>query len=280
MPSTRARDFAYMRDGALRFYDAEELENLPPAQWLVDGLIPENAFAVIYGPSGCGKSFEALNIASCVATGLPWNGRMVSPGFVLYVSAEGRAGLGQRVKAWRLAHSLDTEDLRGRIAYLPEAVSVHDESDHIETLFKRFEELEQAPALIILDTLARCFDGDENKTEDMGRFVKGVDRLRGQYGCAVLAVHHTGTAEQRERGNGSLRNASDTMIRMMPGILGSKAPSPFMRAKETVYTLQMDKQKDAACADIGVGRLQLVEGTTSCVPILEWVSDEDLRGTS
>jgi RecA-family ATPase len=239
--------------------------------------IPENAFAVIYGPSGCGKSFETLDIAAHIATGLPWHGRPVEAGFVLYVSAEGRAGLGQRVKAWRMSKGLDAEDLRGKIAFLPEAVSVHNESDHIDQLFARFEELETIPSLIVLDTLARCFDGDENKTEDMGRFVKGVDRLRGQYGCAVLAVHHTGTAEARERGNGALRAAADTMIRMMPGILGSKAPSPFMRSKETTFTLMLDKQKDAVEDSIGVGRLVPVTGTTSAVPALEWLSEEDLR---
>lgn len=277
MPSTRARDFAYTRDGALRFYDVEELENLPPPRWLVESLLPENAFAVLYGPSGAGKSFLALDIAMHIATGLPWKERTTAPGFVLYVSAEGRVGLGQRLKAWRVDKRLDAEDLRGRIALVPEAVSVHAESDHIETLFERFEEVDMEPSLIVFDTLARCFDGDENKTEDMGKFVKGVDRFRQRYGCAVLAVHHTNTQEMRERGNGALRAASDTMIRLMPGILGSKAPSPFMRSRETVYTLVCDKQKDSPASDIGVGRLRPIEGTLSAVPDLEWITDEDLQ---
>lgn len=277
MPSPRARNFSYTRDGALRFYDVEELENFPPPRWLVERLIPENAFAVIYGPSGCGKSFETIDIACSVATGLPWSGRMVDAGFVLYVSAEGRVGLGQRLKAWRLAHRLDVEDMRGRIALLPEAVSLHGESDHIDILFKRFDELDQIPALVVVDTLARCFDGDENKTEDMGRFIKGIDRIRGQYGCAVLAVHHTGKGMDSERGNGALRAASDTMIRMMPGILGSKAPSPFIRAKETTFTLMVDKMKDAPEDSLGIGRLCPVEGTLSAVPTLEWVTEEDMR---
>lgn len=277
MPSTRSRDFTYTRDGALRFYDVEELENLPPPRWLVEQLLPENAFAVLYGPSGAGKSFLALDIAMHVATGLPWKERMTAPGFVLYVSAEGRVGLGQRLKAWRIDRRLDPEDFRGRIALVPEAVSVNPDSDHIETLFQRFEEVEMEPSLIIFDTLARCFEGDENKTEDMGRFVKGVDRFRGRYGCAVLAVHHTSKAGADERGNGALRAASDVMIRLMPGILGSKAPSPFMRAKETTYTLVCDKMKDSIEGNIGVGRLRPVEGTLSAVPDLEWITDEDLQ---
>lgn len=277
MPSTRAKDFTYTRDGALRFYDVSELENLPPPRWLVEQLLPENAFAVVYGPSGAGKSFITLDLALHMATGLPWKERTVSPGFVLYVSAEGRVGLGQRLRSWRIDKRLDPEDFNGRIALVPEAVSVNPDSDHIETLFKRFEEVEVEPSLIIFDTLARCFDGDENKPEDMGKFIKGVDKFRGRYGCAVIAVHHTNKQEMSERGSGALRAASDTMIRVMPGILGSKAPSPFMRSKETTFTLMVDKQKDAPESDIGVGRLRPIEGTLSCVPDMEWVTAEELQ---
>jgi RecA-family ATPase len=278
MPSPRSRHFAYTSDGVLRFYDVAELENLPPPSWLVESLLPENAFAVLYGPSGAGKSFLALDIALHIATGLPWNGKMTSPGYVLYVSAEGRAGLGQRLKAWRLDKGLDAEDFTGHIALVPEAVSVHGESDHIEKLFTRFEEVEEEPRLIVFDTLARCFDGDENKQEDMGRFVKGVDRFRGRYGCAVLAVHHTGKNGMEERGSGALRAASDTMIHLMPGVLGMKGASPFIRAKETTFTMQVSKQKDAPEADIAIGRLRPVAGTTSCVPSIEWISEAELLG--
>lgn len=277
MPSTRTRNHVYTRDGALRFYDVEELENLPPPRWLVEQLLPENAFAVLYGPSGAGKSFIALDIALHMAVGFPWKERTTAPGFVLYVSAEGRVGLGQRLKSWRVDKRLDAEDLRGRIALVPEAVSVTPDGDHIEKLFERFEEVDMEPSLIVFDTLQRCFDGDENKTEDMGRFIKGVDKFRGRYGCAVLAVHHTNKAGDI-RGNGALWAASDVMIRQMPGILGSKAPSPFMRSKETTYTFQTEKQKDSVVSDIGVGRLRPVEGTLSCVPDLEWIDDLELQG--
>lgn len=280
MPSVRARDYVRTQPGALRLYDTSELMNLPPMRWLVQDIIPEGSFCVLYGPSGSGKSFCAMDIALCVGSGLPWKGKPTVPGLVLYVSAEGRAGLGQRITAWMRDKGLDATD--ASIVWLPEAVSLHGESEHLDTLFERFDELEGdygRPTLIIIDTLARCFDGDESKTEDMGRFVKGVDRLRAAFGCSVMAIHHTSKAGAEERGNGALRAATDTMIRVLPGVLGSAAPGPF--AKDKKFTFQVDKMKDAPGDVIGIGQMRPVFWTYqekqvgSIVVDIEWFSQED-----
>lgn len=273
MPSPRPSDFALTTAGALRIYSTDELMHMPPPLWQVEGLIPENALAVLYGPSGCGKTFEAMNIALSVASGLPWHTRKTTKGFVLYVSGEGRAGLGQRINAWMLDTTLDHRDVD--IAWLPEAIDVYAGSEHIDILFNRFEEMEVAPDFVVIDTLARCFVGDENKTEDMGNFIRGCDRLRNSFGCTVLVVHHTNTEQARERGNGALRGATDAMIRMLPGVLGAKSSSPFNRSQETTYTLMVDKQKDAPFGPIGIGKLRPIHDTTSCVTDLEWVDMEN-----
>lgn len=248
--------------------------HMAPPLWQVEGLIPENALAVLYGPSGCGKTFEALNIALSVGSGLPWHGRKTTKGYVLYVSGEGRAGLGQRINAWMDDATLDARDVD--IAWLPEAIDVYAGSEHIDILFNRFEEMDAAPDLVVIDTLARCFAGDENKTEDMGNFIRGCDRIRNSFGCSVLVIHHTNTEQARERGNGALRGATDAMIRMMPGVLGARSTSPFNRSAETTFTLLVDKQKDAPHGPIGIGKLSPVHGTTSCVTTMEWVNEQEL----
>ena len=51
----------------------------------------------------------------------------------------------------------------------------------------------QRPALIIVDTLARCMvGGDENSAKDMGLFIAHADALRKETGATVLIIHHTG----------------------------------------------------------------------------------------
>ncbi len=271
MPSARARDFQLTQHGRMRLYSTEELMDMPPPRWQVGGLIPEKSFSVLYGPSGVGKSFEAIDISMSVGSGLHWADRPTQKGYVVYVSAEGTAGLGQRVKAWMLDTGLDHRDVD--IAWLPEAISLHSDED-LDALFARFDELERDPTLMVVDTLARCFEGDENSTEDMSRFVKGVDRIRMKFDCTVLAIHHTGASGDKERGNTALRAASDAMIRMIPGVLGGKPSGSHLRDPEG-FTLVVSKQKDAVAGPMGIGRLRSVKGTTSAVADLEWLDENE-----
>jgi hypothetical protein len=77
-----------------------EIAKLPPPEWLIDGLVPQDGLVVLYGEPAAGKSFLALDWALSIATGVPWLGREVKQGEVVYVYAEGVRGLTQRVTAW------------------------------------------------------------------------------------------------------------------------------------------------------------------------------------
>jgi hypothetical protein len=77
--------------------------------------------------------------------------------------------------------------------------------------------LHGAPALIVVDTLARNFGpGDENSTSEMGAFIAAMDDLKARYpGCVLLMVHHSGHAEkQRARGSMALKGALDFEYRL------------------------------------------------------------------
>ena len=68
---------------------------------------------------------------------------------------------------------------------------------------------------VVIDTLARCFAGDENKTEDMGRFIAACDQLKSTVGVTVLVVHHSGVSDkERARGSSALRAACDFEFRV------------------------------------------------------------------
>ena len=194
-----------------------QLRNLAEPQWLIERLFPTGSFVALYGPSGDGKSWIALDWAFHIATGKLWQGLPVKQGPVIYIAAEGRGGLGQRVGAWETYYrstgapvyfSLEPLDILG------------DGPDELLATCALFTanpdepETDLVPGLIIVDTLARCFTGDENETADMAKFVQGVDMLRRELGATVLMVHHTGKDRGRgERGSSVLRGAADTMIR-------------------------------------------------------------------
>lgn len=173
--------------------------------WLIDRYLERGALATLTGETGSYKSFLALDMAVCIAAGRDWHGRKVKQGAVFVVVGEGHDGIRRRVKAaikargiagdvplyfTERAHSLDDEDT-------PEGV--------IAAIRDTTAQTKQTVALVIVDTLARNFRGDENSTRDMGALVRAVARIRDETGAAVLLIHHVGhSAKDRERGAYSL----------------------------------------------------------------------------
>lgn len=250
---SRPSGFQLSSPGPLRLYSTEELLTLPPPSWLIENIIPEGSLCALYGPPESTKSFIAIDLALCVATGRAWHGHLVLRGFVLYVAAEGGPGLSKRVRAWLIASNLPASD--ADVAWLIESMTVAGTSEDMSTLLERIDgEMERIPSLIIIDTLARCFEGDENQQEDMGAFIAGLDTLRHRYGAAVLTVHHTRLGGDRERGNTALRGGTDTMISVSRGDNG-------------IIQLECTKQKDAEHFPSLEFTLRQVPDTDSCVVI-------------
>ena len=50
-----------------------QLENLPPLQWSIDGLVPKGQLIELYGPPKAGKTFVAIDmgILHCYGPRLP-----------------------------------------------------------------------------------------------------------------------------------------------------------------------------------------------------------------
>lgn len=247
----RPSSFQFTKPGRLRLYSTTELLSLPDPKWLIKDVLPAGGLIGLYGEPGHGKSFVAIDMAMAVATGLPWIDHETQKGLVLYVAAEGGTGIKKRVWAW-----LDSKQLGGdaaRVAWLTEALPMNGESADLDILFERINnEIEEAPTLVIIDTLARCFEGDENMQEDMGRFIAGVDRLRRDFGATVIVVHHTRLDAGRERGSTAFRGAADTMVYVKKDSAGD-------------ITISCNKQKDSEEFSSILVRLKAVPERDSCV---------------
>ena len=207
-----------------------DIKALPPPTWLVDRYLVRDSLALLYGPSGTYKTFLGIDLALHVATGSWWNKHAIGdPGRVLYVIAEGVAGVGARIDAWQAHHRIYDLDRHAPVAWLPRAVNLSDrvEAAAFAELAARLE-----PELIVVDTLARCTVGaEENSARDMGMVVEGLDLLRRRTTACVLTIHHTGKeAASGARGSSALRAAMDTELEMATG-------DPLV--------LKVTKQKDA-----------------------------------
>ena len=192
-------------------YDSDAaLDRIASQQWLIDQVLPVDGFGVIYGPSGSYKSFVAMDLSACVASATKWHGNDTdTPGHVIYIGAEGATGLHLRKKAWEIRHGKSLTNL----AILGAAVTINSviECQHlIELCLMAADEISSPVRLIVIDTLARSFEGEENSASDMGAFVRACDRIRSETGATVLVIHHSGKdAEKGARGSSALRAACD-----------------------------------------------------------------------
>jgi DNA-binding transcriptional ArsR family regulator len=226
----------------------------PDPKWLIDSILTEASFSVLYGPPGVGKSFIALGWAHAIAANTSWlDWEVNGGGCVVYIAAEGVGGLKKRIRA--------LQDYEGYSPDLPvffinKPVNFLESGD-VQGLIEAWEAKGVKPSLVVVDTLARCFvGGEENSAKDMGQFNHGVESIRRDTGAAVAVVHHTGKDPSHgARGSSALLAAADTMIEVVDQGMG-------------VVNLKCVKQKEAEeFSTICMERktIDLGDGQSSCI---------------
>jgi len=179
-----------------------------PAQsdWLVQNFIERGSLNLLFGEPGSGKSLFALDWAFCMSAGISWHGHRAQKTDVVIIAGEGHAGMGRRLKALESKYQMQAPAglfISERPANLIDGTNAQWIADTIKATC-------QNPGLVIIDTLHRNMDGDENSSQDIGRFVANLDGFFKPLGAAVLVVHHSGHGQKdRSRGSSSIRAAMD-----------------------------------------------------------------------
>lgn len=228
---------------------AELRERHGLTSWLVKSIVPSVSIGALFGASQTFKSFAALDLGLHVAHGLRWMGRRTAQGSVIYVAAEGGAGLWRRVDAWHRCRSLSWDKLPFFV--VPEAVDLSVDAQRIVMAAKR---VGVTPALIVVDTLSQTYAGDENSANEMAAYLRHLgQQFRDLWSCAVLLVHHAGhSATERPRGSSALGANVDFLLGM------------HRDEREMLATMSCQKTKDAepfADASFQLKRVEL--GTDS-----------------
>ncbi len=213
-------------------------------RWLVKHVVPADSIGMLFGGSGTFKSFIALDAALHVAHGLPWMGRKTTKGTVLYIAAEGGAGLWQRINAWHLSRGLKPADAPMRV--VPVAV------DLTVDAWRVVEAAQMAgvePTLVVVDTLSQTYAGEENSANEMASYLRELGlRFRALWQCSVLLIHHSGhQATERPRGSSAIRANLDYLL----GVCRDE--------KEMLATLSCIKQKDGELFDDAMFQLAVRE---------------------
>lgn len=183
-----------------RFYSAATLKGkaVKPREWLVDGLVPTKTVTLFSGDGGTGKSLLALQLAVAAVAEAPWIGKAVNQGGVIYLSAEDDDDeLHRRVDDILRAERRDYDDLAGLTL---RSLAGEDALLAIETgvalmqseLFKELDARaeDEAPALIVVDTLADVYPANENDRAKVRQFVGILRGLALKRNCAVLLLGH------------------------------------------------------------------------------------------
>jgi hypothetical protein len=183
----------------------------PAPKWIIKGLLPQAALAVVFGPSGSGKTFFALDVAMRVATAAPWREVPIAqPGAVAYIVAEGAGGFVDRAKAYCHQYQIDPDALPLHIlADEPNMMQNNDVTD----LGKALKAIGPLSAIFV-DTYARVMgNGNENEAADVNRVVRNCALLHKLTGAIVVLIHHSGKdSANGARGSSALRAAADVEI--------------------------------------------------------------------
>lgn len=206
--------------------------------WMVQGIIARDRLALMYGESRSGKTFLALDLALAIARGATWMGRRTRQAGVIYLAAEGRQAIANRIIAHQLHHEIP-RNTRHPFALIGARLDLFANDDGINSLLAEIKVaqtmLGEAVGLIVIDTLAAVSPGmNENASEDMSRIITRAERLREATGAAVLLVHHKPAGADRPRGHTSLLAAVDTAIDVTRKPLDEGG----------TRTWRVDKQKD------------------------------------
>lgn len=188
---------------ALRIVDVGDLADLdvPVRRWFVHNLIPLRQVTLFSGDGAVGKSLLALQLSIAAATATDWIGYMPEVGPCMYLSAEDEidehhiriaeiCAAQSNIKMATMKGKLQIVDLveedsliaalgrDGRLQRTPLFVSIE----------RRVAEFR--PILLVVDTLADFYGGEENTRAQVRQFVKWMKGLALRYDLAVIILAH------------------------------------------------------------------------------------------
>lgn len=198
-------------------------------RWAVKHILPADSIGVLFGGSGTFKSFLSLDLALHTAHGLPWLGRKTKRAQVIYIAAEGGAGLWKRIEAWHKARGLSPDGIPMHVVIMPV-----DLSRSAREVYEAAMTIGITPGLVIVDTMSQTFPGEENSANEVAGYFRELGTyFRAAWAAAVLIVHHSGhMATERPRGSSAIRSNVDFMF----GV--------FRDEKQMIARMECHKQKD------------------------------------
>ena len=157
--------------------------------WLVDGLLPAGGTSLLLGTPKSGKSTMARILAAKAAAGVPWYGRTIKAGPVLYVALdERRATVREHVRMLAANTHKPVDDLLRERLHVAFGPRPNDPAAALAAMLTRIP----APVLVVVDTLMKAFPfEDANDYGLTGESMAAITALAHNSGAHVMAIHHS-----------------------------------------------------------------------------------------
>jgi hypothetical protein len=167
-------------DWRTRYLTFERVRDAKPVEFLIEGFLALDSITALAAPVGQRKSLVALNVAHALCTGEPlfdYFRVAKRPNHVVYLCPEmGLSSFSMRLKQIGLDSHI------GQTLFCQ---TMDEDSIKLTDL-----DGELPGAVVIIDTLTRFVEGDQNSSEDMSRFAKVIFTLK-RRGATVLLLHHS-----------------------------------------------------------------------------------------
>lgn len=195
---------------------------VPAREWYAADLIPNRQVTIVTGDGGVGKSLFTLQVAAAGSLGVETAGINPTHGRVVYVGAEDEADeFHRRLSDIVVAHGRTLGDLTDfRLVSLADQDALLARPDvrgnmAPTELYVNLAELvgEFGPKLLVLDTAADLFGGDEIKRGQVRQFIGMLRTIAIAGDCAVVLLTHPSVAGMQSGSGSSGSTAWNNSVR-------------------------------------------------------------------
>lgn len=160
-----------------------------PLKFVFDGLL-EGTVGVLAAAGGSGKSFFALQLACQIASGSEITGfTNLQKGKVIYLSLEDSATvIHNRISSF--VNKIENKDELIKNLNIFDFVGDRFNINNQNENFNEVMQLAVGAKLVIIDTLSRAHDYDENSNNQMSELLLKLEKLSAETGASFLLLHH------------------------------------------------------------------------------------------
>lgn len=229
--------------------------------WLVEGLWPTGKHLALFAAHKTGKSLLSLHIACSIALGVDaFTGAAIQPHDVLYWDKEmSESDIQERMLDMGHYEAMKRGDLKRLHYALHPVAAPMDTPEGGRQLLAYAQQV--GATVVIIDTLSRVVQGDENASDTYKAFYANTGWLLKANGIALMRLDHEGHSGGKMRGSSAKGDDIDIAFQLKEVDGGYQFVRNLSRVGYVEATVSVRKQEDPLSFVTIAARVSYVVGT-------------------